>query len=334
MNCKLNIRNFNLFNKEFFFAFIVLLATFQLFYINSAKADSIVLSPVIIDDKARARDILKHSITLVNNADYKLNLYTFVNNILSEEGKQEFSDPSKADQTSSLANWIAIRRGSIQLNPGEKKKINFEISVNLRAKAGIYHAAIAFVEGATRYEAETKLNGASSVTVNLEVVNKVTERLNIKKFAPGRTFFSGFPVSFSYEFENIGDSPETPSGEIRIYNRSGEELTALKINENGLAVEPGTILKLANFWPGVQNDAFNAKVASIRQGSGGFGRYKAILVLEYGDNHSKVVQDTVFFWIMPWLEILIIFTISAFLIIALTYLIHRRYLKYDEESAN
>jgi len=262
------------------------------------EAASLSVNPVIIDEKVKVRDILKESITLANDTDRKLNVYTFINNVAVKEG----------ETAPSLANWIEISRGVIELLPGEKKRIDFEIRVNLRAKPGIYHAIISFAEGPTRDEAENKLTGAPSVAVNLEVIEDIKERLQLKKFIPDKIFFSGSAASFSYELENIGNQILAPSGEIRIYSRRGEEVAAIDANQDNAALDPNTTKQFASIW----------------QSAKGFGQYKALINLEYGAKNATI-YDTVSFWIIPWQKILIIFGGLALIITLITCFLHRKY---------
>jgi len=296
-------------NTEYKIIFALLSIFYFLFSdVPLVHASSFSVTPVVIDERAKARDILKESVTLTNNTARKLNTYTFVNNISRELGKQEFLDPSRADHSSSLANWIAISRGVIELAPGETRTIDFQIDVNLRAKPGVYHAVIYFGEGSRRTESEKKLPEAPAVMVNLEVLEDIKERLQLKKFIPDKVFFTGFPVSFSYDLENIGNRELTPTGEIRIYDRRGEEVGAVDVNYEGVVLGRETTEQLAGIW----------------EASGGFGRYKAILDLEYGSTQRGTLQDTVFFWVIPWKMILIIFGIMAGLVIIFTFLLYRR----------
>ena len=296
----------------FVFCFLVFRVSF---------AASFTVTPAVIDQKAKARDIIKDSIVLTNNTGQKLNLYTFVNNISSASGEEKFLDPSRADHGSSLANWIAISRGVVELGPGEVRKIDFEIEVNLRANAGMYHARIYFVEDSTRDGAEKKLGDAPSVIVSVEVLEDVKERLQLKKFVPDKTFFSGFPVSFSYELENIGNRPLAHEGEIRIYNRRGEEVTTIGITKEGAYLEPDVEGTFTSVWQGPKAARGLASVGSLNRG---FGRYKAFLDLEYGVTQRGTIQDTVFFWIIPWLPIVVIFVTLTFIITLLIYFWRRR----------
>lgn len=289
-------------------------------WFHIAYAASFTVTPAVINEKAKARDILKESVTLTNNLANKINVYAFVNNIAIREGKQEFLDPSRADHSSSLANWIMIRRGFIELLPGEKKKIDFDIEVNLRAKPGMYHALINFAEASTRAEAEAKIAGAPSVTVNLEVFEDIKERLQLKSFISDKTFFFGFPVSFSYELENIGNRPVLPLGEIRIYDRRGREVTSMQISEAASAIAPAENIKIVSSWSGLEKSSAPLMLASVASAlgvGGGFGKYKAVLDIEYGVV-GKTLQDTVFFWVIPLWPItilwLVIVSFSMFLL--------------------
>lgn len=274
-------------------------------------APSLTVNPVVIDKKAKARDILKESLTLTNNTGRKLNVYTFVNNIIASKGEEDFLDPSRADYSSSLANWVKISRGVIELSPGEKRTIDLRIDVNLRAKAGIYHAVISFVEGSSRAIAGEKLKSAPKVTVNLEVIEDIKERLQLGTFVPVKTFFSGSPITLLFSLENIGNRSLVPSGEIRIYNRRGEEVATIDVNDERLTLEPDGTVQLASVWQGVQ----------------GFGKYKAFLDLEYGTTQRGTIHDAAFFWVIPWQKILIIFVVLALSVILITYFWHRRYEK-------
>ena len=293
-------------------------------YAHEVYAASFIVSPVVLDTKAKARDILKESLTLTNNTSSKLNVYTFVNNISTLEGQQEFMDPSVADHASSLANWIEISRAVLELGPREERKINFDINVNLRAKPGMYHALISFVPGATRDEAETRLRDAPSVTVNLEVLEDIKERLQLKKFIADKTFFFGSPASLSYELENIGNRNVIPSGEIRIYNRRGEEVGAVEVNNEKGAVEVNEVKKFASTWRGLGEREETKQLASLLGTSGGFGKYKAFLDLEYGLTERGTVQDTIYFWAVPLRLLFITLGVAAMTVTMLILLLRRR----------
>lgn len=267
-------------------------------------------SPLIFDEKAKQRDILKESIGVMNNStERSINLYAFVNNVDPTAGVEGFQSASDADLGKSLANWIEISRGAIDLMPGEKREIPLLIQVNLRATAGMYHAFISFAEGSTRDEAERKIKEGVSVAINVEILDDAKEALELKSFVSSDTFVTGAKASFKYDIQNIGNRPLSPKGQVRIFNRSGEEVATLDVNQQGMMLEPNISGQLASAWD-----------AGSR-----FGRYKAMLDVEYGDKTRGTLQDTVFFWLIPWKEMLAVFLALGVVVLSLTMYWHNGY---------
>jgi hypothetical protein len=267
-------------------------------------------SPLIFDEKAKQRDILKESIGVMNNStERSINLYAFVNNVDPSAGIEGFQNASDADMGKSLANWIEISRGAIDLMPGEKREIPFLIQVNLRAGAGIYHAFISFSEGGTRDEAERKIKEGVSIAVNVEILDDAREALELKSFVSSSNFVTGEKASFKYDIQNIGNRPLAPKGQVRIFNRSGEEVATLDVNQQGTMLDPNISGQMASAWD-----------AGSR-----FGRYKAMLDVEYGDKTRGTLQDTVFFWLIPWKEMLAVFFSLGVVVLSLTFYLHNGY---------
>ena len=288
-----------------------LLLTFCLSLITNTvfAQGEIAVSPTIIDQKAEARDILELSVKITNNTSSKVNLYPIVNDISITEGRQEFLEPSLLDKSTSLARWIQISRGVIELRPGEAKEIPFSVHVNLNAKPGKYYAVITFAQGSTRVEAEAKalkLN-QPQVLLNIEVEEHIVERAQIQKFQTEKNFFLNFPVKFLLGIENTGNREIKPVGSIHIYNRRGEEVGSVDVNRDLAAIVPQAYNLFENLW----------------QSKKGFGQYKAVLAAEYGNEEKRDLQDTIYFWVLPW-QFLIFFGGGLIaLIILLSWLIFK-----------
>ncbi len=264
-------------------------------------------TPVVVDDKAKARDILKRSITIQNTSNRKLSVYPSVNDVHPEDGKAAFvSAQSAADRADSLATWIELSRGVIEIQPGEEKTVPFVIRIAANALPGTYHAAIAFGEGGDRAAAEASAP-LITVTVNTEVQEDIKEFLQLDTFSTDRLFFSGDDVLFKYQLENIGNQELQPKGEVRIYDRRGEEVASIEVNGEGKKFSPDQQLQLASVWSAAH----------------GFGRYKAFLNIDYGASQKASVQDTVFFWIIPWQQLLIAGIISLIALVFLALYFHR-----------
>lgn len=277
--------------------------------VGYAETTELTLTPVIISEKAKSRDILKQTLTVTNTSERKLNLYPTVHDVSAKEGDQGFELADGSDERSlSLANWIELSRGVIELGPGEEKIIPFVIRVNLAAEPGMYHAKIFFSEGTTRTDAEA-LPALGEVQVSIEVQPDIKEVLQLNKFFTDSIFLSGDDVLFNYQVENIGNQNLKPTGEIRIYNRSGEEVASIPVNTEGASFSPEQKAQLASVWASAE----------------GFGKYKAFLNLDYGDTQRASVQDTVFFWIVPWKQLGLTFVVGALLVVFLVYYYQRRY---------
>lgn len=295
-----------------FFALISLVFSLSFLPIPTLAAPGSVfsVSPLIFDEKAQPRDILKESIGVMNNSSERsINLYAFVNNVDPSAGMEGFQSPSEADLGKSLANWIEISRGAVDLMPGEKRQIPLLIQINLRAAPGVYHAFVSFAEGSTRDEAERKIKEGISIAINVEILDDAKEALELKSFVSANTFVTGEKASFKYDIQNIGNRPLSPKGQVRIFNRSGEEVATLDVNQQGMSLDPNISGQLASAWD-----------AGSR-----FGRYKAMLDVEYGNKTRGTLQDTVFFWLIPWKEMLAVFLSLGVVVLSLTMYWHNGY---------
>jgi len=134
------------------------------------------IAPVVANERAKPRDIIKKELMLTNHTNERIDLYISVENIDPAEGAQEFVSPSVSDLAHSLANWIEVTRGVIKLGPGESRKVPYLIHVNLTAEPGSYFAHIAVTEGPRRPESASQEIGAELI-LNLEVEDDARERL-------------------------------------------------------------------------------------------------------------------------------------------------------------
>jgi hypothetical protein len=274
-----------------------------------ARADDLVVSPAVIDGHGAPNDILNYTLVVTNTTGNQKNVYASVYE-LTPSGTEPFSDPSDADRTSLLADWISVSRASMTFAPGASETIPVTIQVNPYAAAGNYHAVIAFVEGNTRPEAEEHLQGAPQALVDMAVASNLVASLRVDDFAPAKGFYAGFPVSFDYTIENNGTVSSTPSGEVRFYDRLGRELGSVDANPDGLSIVPGGKQSFAASW---------AK-------GGGFGQYTAILDVSYGGVENRL-ENTALVWVLPWEKLLFIFGSLLILVIAAALWLHRAYEK-------
>ncbi len=264
-------------------------------------------TPLVIDGKGKAREILKFSLALKNDSNNLLTIYPWVTNFTSASGTASMPDLSRADLSQSLANWIEMTRGVVDILPGEKRDIPIMIQLNVNARPGIYHAELRFAHGSSRIEAETNRE-VLIIPVNIEVLDDITEKLQLSKFVPERQWFLGDSAAFTYRLENVGNRGVAPQGKIRIFDRRGAEVAAIDANANGEKLEPAAAAMLSAVWAA----------------DGHFGKYKAMLDIEYGQHGRGMVQDTIFFWVVPWQKIFGMFATILIISIIAAVLLHSR----------
>ena len=283
----------------------------------TAHAADFTVSPAVIDDHALPNDILNYSLTVTNTSGKQQNVFASVYEI-TKNGDQMFLDPTSPERTTLLADWIGISRGALVFQPGESKTLPVTINVNPYATAGEYHAAIAFVEGGTRDEAEKQLNGAPQALVDLTVASNAKEELTLVNFSPQKRFASSLPLGVVFTLKNTGTVSSTPGGLVLFYDHIGHTVGSVPANPQDVSLAPGEEKTFTASWDGI---------------GAGMGEYKASLEVSYGANDAQLA-DTALVWILPWQKILIIFFILLVVVIALTVMAHRAYLRQHHRRAS
>lgn len=270
------------------------------------------VSPLLIENTVEPRDMSEETVKITNTSNRKLRIFPTVNQITLGEGGEikTFVPPSMSDNTTSITSWISVTRGRVEINPGETIKIPVTITVNPNAVAGEYHAFIGFAEGSDRDEAEVQVkNGrALGVIVRLSLVEKRSEYLRLNRFVIDRFVTNHAEATVSYELENVGGLPITPTGEIIFYDSRGVEIAAMNVNEDKKSIQANNTEKFSQTLPDV----------------GTIGRRKALLNIEYGTSLRANLYDTTYFNVVPLLPLLIAFGLLLLLSVLLVLYYHKR----------
>lgn len=273
-------------------------------------AADFTVTPAVIDGKGKVREILKYAVTIENTTHHLLSIYPWVSDLDPQTGKSAPADlggGSPADErATNLSRWIEVTRGVIDLLPGEKKEVPVLVQIHPSAPTGHYHALIRFSPGGNRADAEANLLDTAEVAINIEVLDDARERLGVGLFAPMQKITSSGEAAFRYRVENIGNRGVVPGGKILIYDSNGREVAELPANNEGRRLEPSEKAELAAVWAS----------------GGAFGRYKAKLQLEYGDR--GIVEDTTFFWVLPWHKLLGMFGALIVACVLVAFFLHSR----------
>lgn len=299
---------------------ILLVAIFLVAPFSSAEAaPQYTVTPRLIDETLEARDIVNHTITVTNNDSGPVRVFAVVNEIDLDAGGeiQRFVPPSMSDRTQSITSWIRIPRSQKEINPGETIELPLTIQLPPEVQPGEYHAFIGLGWGTNQVVAKrTVENGtAPGVILSISVDKNEEAYVRLGGFQVQR-FIGGGEGELSYELINPSKLPVVPRGEVIFYDARGMEIASIPVNTDGSVVPPG------------ERMTFN----DIIPASDLLGRYKAFLTVEFGESQVASVQDTEFFYSMPWYIMLLIIggLLLAVLLIAVWLYRH----EYDEEDAD
>ncbi|MCB9810204.1 hypothetical protein H6781_01230 [Candidatus Nomurabacteria bacterium] len=259
-------------------------------------AGEFTVRPFLIDVTAEPRETITETVQLTNDSEYrKYVVYATVNEIsVDKEGEiKEFVSPVMTDRTNTVTSWIEVKRGRIEIEPGQKAEIPVVLRVNPFAEPGEYHAFIGFVPAPNRPKAESiAMSGeADGVVIKITVEDKREDSMKISGFIINRFITDDSKREVDVVIENTGDLPSAPMGEIIFYDSTGVEIDSAPFNSDGVVIAPGETATLKGFVPVDKT----------------LGRFKANLSLKYGENQRASLYDTTTFFLMPLNLLLLIF---------------------------
>lgn len=276
------------------------------------------VTPRVIDVDVSARDIIEETITLENLSSSKITIYPTVNAVVVDEGGDviAFTPPSMSDNSITVTSWIEITRAGIELIPNEKREVPLTLRIHPEAKSGVYHAFIGFGAGQNRDVAERQVNKGSApgTIVTIAVAQDQTEFMKLNAFTVARFVTTPDNNAISYHLTNPGETTIIPRGEIIISDTRGVEVATVPVNPDSIALDPG------------QERDFSTPVPI----DGLIGKYKAFLSVDYGTEHISSLQDTDFFYVVPWRHLLGAFFVLLFITMLLTLVLARRYRDDDD----
>lgn len=272
---------------------------------------NISVTPMIVDYETEARDILVKDITIKNFDSNPIRVYASVHEI-EVDGNNEirsFVPSSMSDRTKSITSWIEISRARLDIGSNSEVVLPLTLRINPNAAPGEYHAFVGFGSGKNYDEAEKMtLEGKSTgVLVRVSIDKKQTELLRLVTFKTEPFVLNNKEHSFSYTLENAGDMPLTPSGEVIIYDSRGVEINSVTLNNDKTVIAPG------------EKVDFQSPIPFTNR----FGKNKAYLTIEYGENQRAVVYDTNYYFSIPWMYSIIVLSLLVLVPIILTILFRR-----------
>lgn len=262
---------------------------------------ALTISPPLMEFDARPGDQLVDVVKLYNETNEPLTLIASVQNFkaLGETGTPEFL-PVKEEND--LASWIKLDEKEITLAPQERKSVLFTIKVPGDAEPGGHFAGILWSEtGAAapeEGEAAVGLVAKTGTLILVRVAGVINEAGRIVEFKTDKTSYNYLPANFVLRFENTGNVHLKPTGTVEIRNMWGKKVAQFTVNENLSNVLPKSIRRFEATWQKEEMPAGASEWQKERQ-NGAWGKYTALVTLNYGVGGS-VVQAKTSFWVFPW----------------------------------
>lgn len=290
------------FNYLKLFRNIIIFLFFIFPSISMAEGMTISITPPLIKNNINPGTVWKSAVKVVNNNPEEIKVYMQVSDFESGGGEgtvkflPENNDPEAEKYL--LSKWINIESGPITIGGFKSEEIPFIIDVPDDAAPGGYYAAIM-----VGTKPEERMVEGSSISVGtmlaslilLNINGDVIEKGRIREFSTDKSFYSIPDVNFKVVFENMGNVHVQPQGEVRIFNLLNKDVGSISINHN---TEFGNVLP-----GGTREWSYNWK------GEESFlnmGRYKAELILGYGQEARQTENIYLYFWVLDFKMIAII----------------------------
>ena len=287
--------------------------------------DKITLSitPPLIKNNVSPGQVWQSAIKVVNNNPVEIDVYIEVADFKggTETGTVTFiqaKNNTEEDQSFLASTWINISSGPITIPAFKGKDIPFIVEVPETADPGGHYVSLLAGtkppdDGAKG--SAIKISSLLASLIFLNVSGEVEESGRIREFSLNKKVFNKPEVDFVVRFENTGNVHIQPQGEIRIYNFFNNIDNSITINHSTEFgnVLPGGIRKWEFNWQGKDS------ILSM-------GRYRAELVLGYGETSRETVEQTLYFWVIYFKELLIALG-SLTLFVLLIVLTIKRYIK-------
>lgn len=280
---------------------------------------ALTITPPLIKNNAVPGQIWKSYVKVVNNNDFKVNVYNELRDFRggTESGTVDFLNIDE-NNPNLLSNWIEISVEPVELAPFESKEIPFVVEVPEDASPGGHYTAILLGTRPMENENGGSVMKVSSMLASLILLNvegDVEESGRIREFSTNKSFYTDAKVLFDVRFENTGNVHVQPQGEIRIYDWFGNDKGVLNINHNTEFgnVLPKTIRRWNFTWEGGNN---------LLE----MGRYKASLIMGFGESARQTINRDHYFWIIN-IKLLLFTVVPIIVFVLLIILIIKAYIK-------
>ncbi len=291
---------------------------------------ALTLVPPSLEYDVNPGQIVSGKIKLYNEGTAPTTVFASAANFTAkgEDGTPNFQF---SDTPTDLTAWMALPKGGITLNAGDRLEVPFTITVPADADPGGHYASVFFgTDPSIKPEGGGQVNIRSLIgtLVILRVSGEVNESAIISEVGVegGHATLSRLPATLFARIQNTGNVHVRPEGTVTIRNLFGGESAHLTFNDVNGAVLPRSTRRFDVMWSRISgNDSerggfFSEIGAEWRNFA--LGPYTATLTLSYGES-SKPLSETIKFTVFPWRLLLIEFLALALLVFLIVFGIRR-----------
>jgi len=271
----------------------------------SDSSSFLTISPPIRELELPRGSANSYQMSITNRSDRTVNLVLRASPFIAsgQNGGVSVADEALAESQ----NWVIINPSLVTLAPKEQKDINYTIAIPRNAEpGGFYFAVTALLAGKSQVSGNlANINTGTAVDLNVASLNLITiegpveYNAQIAEFSTPKALFEYGPIPFTSRILNLSSVHIKPILEINIKNTLGFE-------------KPQTVhLQMQNILPQAKR-----KYEGQLGGKWHFGRYSATLNGLYGD--GRMLNYTLFFWILPWKIITAVILAIVIIILLIT----------------
>ncbi len=276
---------------------------------------ALTVTPPLINVNLSPGQEIAMEVTIVNNNSQSLKVYIEAVDFQDKGNGIEFlrdqgalGDPNAENMY--LSKWITLSKDEVEIGPYKAEKIPYVISVPQGANPGGHYAALLIGPGAPDKKEEgsvVKVTSKISSLILAKVEGQVDERGSIREFVPVKRFSDKADTGFNVRFENLGNIHLRPQGVIKVYDVFGKQ--------KGGDIEFNYKKDYGNVLPG--GDREWKDIAWRDDDFILIGRYKAELVVSFGDKIKQTDNRYAFFWVINWKPLIVIFIVLVVFIAGL-----------------
>ncbi len=306
------MNNIKIIAKKVFIATLVLGILINLL---PAEVKATTMSPTRLELDADPGKSTTLNIKIYNDEKVKRTYYL---SAAKFETQGETGDPVFVpSERDGLVSWFSFP-DSVEVGGQQYKEVAVSVNVPENAAPGGYFAAVfASVIPPTN-------NDPGAVSIQSDVGTLVLFRVNgdfpkddsIVEFDTKnkKHWYSKIPIEFFFRFRNAGADRAQPLGDITIRNTFGQVTKIIAANKGAGNVLPQSIRRFDSAWVNAGGDDIEQHTGPVNYpkfknywthvqyewNNFAFGRYTANLKVTVNNDASRVHNEKVAFWVIPW----------------------------------